>query len=204
MRIVDTKGLKCPVPIIETKKALKSSVPGETFQLLTDSKTSFSNISRFLKDNNISYSVTEKQGTWTFMITNEKGTEIKTEPEEYCEIPVPEKEKGSYSVVVSSEMMGQGDDELGKKLMRSFFTALSCIDRMPSAIIFYNSGVKLAADGSPVAGIISEIEKKGVEILLCGTCVEYFGLGDKIHTGCISDMYIITEKLSEAGSIIKP
>jgi selenium metabolism protein YedF len=204
MRIVDTTGLKCPVPIIETKKALKSSATGETFLVITDNKTAFSNISRFLSDNKIKYSVTEDHGKWSFSITNEAGSEIKTSPEEYCEVAESENVTGNYCVVISSETMGQGSDDLGRKLMKSFFTALSCLDKMPAGIMFYNSGVKLTVDDSPVADILHEIENKGVEILICGTCVEFFRLNDKIHLGHISDMYMITQKLSETGNIIRP
>ncbi len=204
MRIIDTTGLKCPVPIIETKKALKLSSAGETFQVITDNKTAFSNISRFLSDNKIKYSVAEEKGTWKFSITNETGSGIRTSPEEYCEVNEPENVAGNYCVVISSEIMGQGSDDLGRKLMKSFFTALSCVDKMPAAIMFYNSGVRLTVDDSPVAEILHEIDNKGVEILICGTCVEFFGLGDKIHVGHISDMYMITQKLSETGNIIRP
>jgi selenium metabolism protein YedF len=204
MRIVDTTGLKCPVPIIETKKALKSSATGETFLVITDNKTAFSNISRFLSDNKIKYSVTEDHGKWSFSITNEAGSEVRTSPEEYCEAVESENIAGNYCVVISSEIMGQGSDDLGRKLMKSFFTALSCLDRMPAGIMFYNSGVKLTVDDSPVADILHEIENKGVEILICGTCVEFFRLSDKIHLGHISDMYMITQKLSETGNIIRP
>ena len=70
--------------------------------------------------------------------------------------------------------------------------------------MFYNSGVRLTVDDSPVSDILREIEGKGVEILICGTCVEFFKLGEKIHVGQISDMYMITRKLSETGNIIRP
>jgi selenium metabolism protein YedF len=204
MRIVDTKGLTCPVPIIETKKALKSAYDGETFQLQTDNKTAYSNISKFLSDNKVKFSVEEKKGVWTFTITNETGTVINTQPEEYCEVPAPETTNGNYCVVISSEIMGQGNDELGRKLMKSFFTALSCMDRMPSAIMFYNSGVKLTVDDSPVAEMLHEIQNKDTEILICGTCVDFYGIAQKIHIGRISDMYQITQKQSESGTIIRP
>ncbi|MBA4322959.1 MAG: sulfurtransferase-like selenium metabolism protein YedF, partial [Odoribacter sp.] len=86
----------------------------------------------------------------------------------------------------------------------SFFEALSILDTMPSSVMFYNSGVKLTANDSSVIGILQEIEKKGVEILICGTCVEFYKLGEKIDVGSISDMYVITQKLSETGNIIRP
>jgi selenium metabolism protein YedF len=204
MRIVDTKGQKCPVPIIETKKALRASKTGETFAVLTDNKTAFLNISRFLDDNKIKFSVSEENGLWKFVITNETGAVITRRAEDYCETVIPEIPAGNYAVVVSSELMGQGDEELGRKLIISFFVALSVLDTMPSAVMFYNSGVKLAMNDSPVIGILHEIEEKGVEILICGTCVDYYNIGDRVNVGRISDMYIITQKLSETGNIIKP
>jgi selenium metabolism protein YedF len=204
MRIVNTKGQKCPVPIIEIRKALRASQVGETFLVITDNKTAFSNISRFLGDNKIKFSVSEEKDTWTFNITNEKEVTVTTPAEDYCETVMPEIPAGDYAVVISSYLMGQGDDELGRKLMKSFLVALSCLDSMPSSVMFYNSGVKLTVNDSPVIEILYEIENKGVEILICGTCVDHFKIGDKINVGRISDMYIITQKLSETGNIIKP
>jgi selenium metabolism protein YedF len=204
MRIVDTKGQKCPVPIIETKKALRASQKGETFMVLTDNKTAFSNISRFLKDNKVEYSVSEKNGEWTFNITNETGEHIISPEKNYCDTKKSEIQPGDYSVVISSELMGQGDEELGRTLIKSFLVALSCLDSMPSSIMFYNSGVKLTVNDSAVVEILHEIENKGAEILICGTCVDHFKIGDRINVGRISDMYIITQKLSETGNIIRP
>jgi len=204
MRIVDTKGQKCPVPIIETRKALRESRPGEVFAVITDNKTAFSNISRFLQDNKIIFSVSEEKNIWTFNITNENGVTETTEAEDYCETYQPVIPSGDFAVVISSEVMGQGDDELGRRLMKSFFTVLSCLDVMPSSVMFYNSGVKLTTDDSEVIEFLREIEIKGVGIYICGTCVDYFKIGSRINIGRISDMYIITQKLSEAGNIIKP
>jgi selenium metabolism protein YedF len=204
MKIVDTRGEKCPKPIIETRKALKDSSIGETFQVLTDNKTSHSNISRFLSDNKISFSVSEKQGVFTFVITNEKGDVNLTRAEEYCETIESKPEASRFAVAVSSEFMGQGDDELGKRLMKSFFVALSVLDDMPSIIAFYNSGVKLAVKGSDVLDLLQEIEKKGVELILCGTCVDYYKLADKIEAGKIADMFYILQKLSLAGNVVRP
>jgi selenium metabolism protein YedF len=204
MRIVDTKGQKCPIPIIETRKALRESREGEIFIVLTDNKTAFSNISRFLGDNKIGFTVSEASGTWTFQITCATGSEIITPAEEYCEPSEPAITSGNYSVVISSELMGKGDDDLGRKLMKSFFVALSCLDSLPAYVMFYNSGVKLTVTDSEVIDILHEIENKGVEILICGTCVDHYRLAERITVGRISDMYIITQKLSETGNIISP
>jgi selenium metabolism protein YedF len=204
MRIVDTKGQKCPKPIIETKKALRESKTGETFQVVTDNKTSFANISRFLGDHKIKYSVSEEKGIWSFKITNETGAAISNPVEDYCKEKAIAESNGNFAVAISSELMGQGDDNLGRQLMKSFFIALSFLEEMPSVIAFYNSGVKLALKGSEVIETLQEIEKKGAEIILCGTCVEHYKISDKIGVGKISDMLIITQKLSAAGNVLRP
>jgi selenium metabolism protein YedF len=204
MKIVDTKGQKCPRPIIETKKALRESRVGETFMVVTDNITSFNNISRFLGDNSISFSVSEKKGIWTFKITNETGEAVTTPAEDYCKEKAAVNSNINFAVAVSSELMGQGDDDLGRQLMNSFFVAVNSLNEMPSLIAFYNSGVRLAIKSSGVVDTLKEIERKGVEILLCGTCVDHYKIGDKIGVGKISDMYIITQKLSASGNVLKP
>lgn len=204
MKTVDTRGEKCPVPIIKTRKALRETSAGESFEVLTDSSTVFRNISRFLSDNGIKYSLSEKKGIWRFEVANEKGGAITTEPADYCETEVTAMPKGDFAVVITSESMGEGDAELGKKLMKSFFISLSCLERLPSLIVFYNSGVKLASGSSDIAELLLEIERKGVEIILCGTCTDHFGITDKIVAGKTGDMYLILNKLSMMPVIIRP
>jgi selenium metabolism protein YedF len=203
MHKVDTRGKKCPVPIIETRKALKACPAGETFEVVTDDRTAFSNISRFLKDNNLKFSVSEEDAIWTFLVTNSGMTDI-AGAEETIEPDFQGNVAGDFAVVISSEMMGQGDDGLGLRLMKSFFIALSCLDSMPTSVMFYNSGVKLTVKGSEVIEILHEIESKGVEILICGTCVDHYKLGNRTDVGVICDMYQITRKLAKTGNIIRP
>lgn len=204
MKIVDTRGQKCPRPIIETKKALKEAKAGEIFTILIDNKTSFTNISRFLNDNKIRFSVQESGGVWKLEVNNEKGIAVTTPAEAYCEINNNNPQKGSYVVAVTSETMGTGDDILGRKLMRSFFVALSCHDDLPSTVVFYNSGVKLAVKDSDCAEYLVELESKGVELIMCGTCIDHFKLEGKLCAGKTGDMYQIMEKLSGAGAILRP
>jgi selenium metabolism protein YedF len=203
MKIVDTRGKRCPIPIIETKKALKESAKGEIFTVLTDNKTSFLNVSRFLTDNKIKFAVTESSGVWTFEVNNESGKTETTPAEDYCGTE-RNAGPGGYAVAITSEFMGQGDDKLGKILIRSFFVALSVMDELPTVIVFYNSGVKLAAKGSEVTDLLLEIEARGVEIILCGTCVDFFGLDNKTAVGKTGDMYQILQRLAAAGNVIRP
>jgi selenium metabolism protein YedF len=98
--------------------------------------------------------------------------------------------------------MGRGSDELGGILIRGFFHALVETDSKPGTIIFYNSGVELTAAGSPVIDDLLELEKYGVTLLACGTCLEYFGLKDSLGVGTVTNMYTITETLLEAQKIV--
>jgi selenium metabolism protein YedF len=203
MKIVDTRGKRCPAPIIETKKALKESPAGEVFSVLTDNKTSFLNVSRFLTDNGIRFTVTESSSVWTFEVNNETGRTDTTPAEDYCNTGTNHG-NGGYAVAVTSEFMGQGDDKLGKLLIRSFFVALSVMEELPSVIVFYNSGVKLASEGSDVKELVTELESRGVEVILCGTCVDYYGLVNDTSFGKTGDMYQILQKLAAAGKVIRP
>ena len=204
MRIVDTRGERCPKPIIETKKAIRETEQGERIRILTDNRTSYKNISRFLNDNGLSFTVEENDGVWTFELSNENSGISLTRAEDYCEIPLGNTTAGNYAVAVSSEIMGQGDDNLGRRLMKSFFDALSCLDNLPSVIVFYNAGVKLVEEGSEVVDILREMEKKGVEIILCGTCVDHFRLEGRYGAGRSGDMFQIMQKLSSSSNVIRP
>src|SRR5512138_138114 len=133
MYTVDTRGKKCPLPIIETRKALRASQEGETFEVVTDDRTAFSNISRFLKDNKVRFTVSEAGSVWTFLITGTGLADINSN-DENIEAVNSEAPTGNFAVVISSEIMGQGDDELGRRLMKSFFIALSCLELLPSSV----------------------------------------------------------------------
>jgi len=204
MRIVDTKGQLCPAPLIAAKRALKETAEGESFIVLTDNKTSFDNLSRFLKDNKAEFQVSEAGGVWALTIKKTTGELIKPDAEEYCTPSITHFEKGNYVVAISSDKMGDGDAELGHLLIINFIKALKDLDKLPQHIVFYNKGVTLAVNDSPVIDNINDLEKMGVEIHLCATCVNYYKLENKTAAGSLSNMYSIAELMASAGSVIKP
>jgi selenium metabolism protein YedF len=204
MRVVDTKGQLCPAPMIAAKRALKESSEGESFLLITDNKTAFENLNRFLNDNKAITQCEESQGVWTFTVTKTTGDVVRAEPEEYCETTVTHFEKGDYVVVISSDKMGEGDDKLGHLLMSTFIKALKDTSKMPGKILFYNSGVKLGINDSPVIADLRDLEKMGVELLFCGTCVNFYSLQEVIGAGTISNMFVMAEIMASAGKVIKP
>ena len=204
MRIIDTKGHLCPAPLIAAKKALKETAGGESFILLTDNQTSFDNLSRFLKDNKADFQVSESESIWTLTITKTTGEVALTNPEDYCAPSISHFEKGNYVVVISYDKMGEGDEELGHLLMANFIKALKDLDELPSKMVFYNNGVKLATKSSPVIEHLRDLEKMGVELMLCATCISHYSLESVVGAGTVSNMYTITEVMASAGNIIKP
>lgn len=203
MRIVDTKGLLCPAPLIATKRALKEISEGNSIQVETDSQTSLNNISRFLKDNHTDFSVSEQEGTWTITITKGKSDLSKPKPEDYCK-PVPHFTKGDFVIAFTSDKMGDGDAELGHLLIGNFISALKDLDSLPSKMVFYNRGVMLGAEDSPVADHLKKLETMGVELMFCATCTGYYSLREKIHLGTQSNMFEIAQIMASAGNVIKP
>jgi selenium metabolism protein YedF len=204
MRIVDTKGQLCPAPLIAAKKALKETTEGESFIVLTDNQTSFDNLSRFLKDNKAEVQVSEGGGVWTLTITKTTANVVLTKPEEYCAPSISHFEKGNFVVAITSDKMGEGDEELGHLLMTNFIKALKDLDKLPQKMVFYNNGVKLASNSSPIVEHLKDMEKMGVEIILCATCVNYYSLESLIGVGIVSNMYTIAELLASAGNIVRP
>jgi len=204
MRVVDTKGHLCPVPLIETKKALKETKPGESFIVLTDNQISFNNLSRFLKDNNADFQVSETGGVWTLTITKTIGVVSPVKAEDYCNSSVSHFEKGDFVIVFASDKMGEGDSDLGHLLMANFIKALKDLDKLPQKIVFYNKGVTLAINSSPVIENLKDLEKMGVELLLCATCVNHYSLESVVGAGTLSNMYSIAEVMASAGNIVKP
>ncbi len=204
MRIVDTKGQQCPAPLIATKRALRETESGKSFQLLTDNRTSLENISRFLKDNRIDFTVYEKDGTWTLKITKGESGEPLTNAEEYCATSGPHFSKGDFVVAFTSDKMGEGDEELGHLLILNFVKAIKDLDVLPRTILFYNNGVKLGITDSPVREYLNELEKMGVGLFFCTTCIKHYSLEEKIGIGTQSNMFEITRIMASATNIIKP
>jgi selenium metabolism protein YedF len=119
-----------------------------------------------------------------------------------CEVPT--KTDNSFVVVVSSNVMGHGDDKLGSILIKGFIYSLTCLETLPKAVIFYNSGVKLAVEGSEVLEDLKTLADAGVEIVACGTCLEFYQLKEKLAVGKIVNMLDIVERQAKATKVVKP
>jgi selenium metabolism protein YedF len=201
MKTVDTIGLKCPNPLIMLKEALLESDPGERITVITDSDTSLKNMVTYLKDQGISPEVSS-EGKVHSIVTTRPGKPLGgTDPAAYCETsqgPAP------YVVCVRSNLMGEGDAELGKLLMETFLGNLKMQEHLPTHLVLYNSGVKLAMKESPVCSSLTELEEMGCRIMLCGTCIDHYGIQYEIGVGMISNMITITETLARTGHVVYP
>ncbi|MDX9773676.1 MAG: sulfurtransferase-like selenium metabolism protein YedF [Bacteroidales bacterium] len=206
MKVVDTRGLTCPAPLIRTRQGLTEAAPDEDIQVLIDNPVSLSNVKRFLSDNKLSFSVKEEGGLAIVTVSRGDKSGISANETEYCTTETPASSPGKRNTVVAvtSERMGSGDDVLGTKLMMSFFRTLVMLEPAPDSVVFYNAGVKLALDDSPLLEHIRELIEKGTAIYLCSTCINHFGIKDHLPVGSFSDMYQILNILKDADHIIRP
>jgi selenium metabolism protein YedF len=204
MKSIDTKGQLCPKPLIMAKQLFNELAAGEQMEILTDNETSLHNLVNFFTALK-ALPVTEKHdNVWHVFVSKPlKGVETDLSPEDFCETPTA-KGLGRYVVVVKNDQMGHGDEALGRILIRGFINALGEQQPLPSHIIFYNSGVKLAVKDTDTAKSLTELENKGVTVVLCGTCVDFYDLKEQLAVGMISNMYHITNLLREADKVINP
>lgn len=200
MKIIDTKGKLCPEPLIMTKNALQQSSAGEPIQIITDNDTACTNLAAYLSELKVPVQLSSAGSVHTFNFVVPESLSDIPDAEAYCS-PAPER---GYVVAIKSENMGMGDDSLGKILMRAFVNSLLAADRLPTAILLYNSGVKIAVTGTDTADTLAQLEEKGIAIFACGTCVDYYEIKNKLAAGMISNMYTMTKYLSEAGHVVYP
>jgi len=197
MKKIDCRGLACPQPVMETKKALDSS-EGQEVLVLVDDATARENVSRFAGSQGYQTEVTDERGYSAIRIR--KG-ELAGKKEESS---VPKAAiQGDLVFFIDSDSLGRGSEELGGILMRAFLHTLGEAEVKPQKMILVNSGVKLACEGSPALEDLQTVASQGVEILACGTCLNYFELKEKLRAGRISNMYEILNVLSQAGRTVK-
>lgn len=198
--VVNAKGQPCPKPVVMTKKALSELNIGDEMEVLVDNDTAKTNVENFLKSNNCKVATSFKNGI--FQISTKKTEEIsQPQQEPACS---EESEVKKHVIAIKSNRMGHGSDELGEILIRAFINTIQEITPLPEYVIFYNSGIEFALKGSPVLESLQELEETGVEIIVCGTCVQHFNQRDNVATGKISNMYEIMEILSRSTHVISP
>jgi selenium metabolism protein YedF len=204
---VDTRGLACPQPVILAKRAIEEN---EEVIVIVDNAFAVENIRRMASKIACRFSMVEKGGEIREITLTRTGAtgqapmDVEALAGELSCAAAPGKDRGPFVVVLSDNHMGRGDDVLGDVLIRSFIHTLLQLNPLPDKIICYNAGVKLATRDSAVLDDLQQLAEAGVDILVCGTCVNYFGLGGQVAAGRISNMYDIAETMAGAGSLLRP
>lgn len=201
MLTVNAMGDACPLPVVKTLNAIKGLTGPETVETLVDNPTAVENLRRLAQSKGFSFS-SEKRGEAEYRVLLGVGTEAGL-PEEApaCYIP-PAKKR--VVVAVTADHMGEGDPKLGRTLLKGFLFALGQLEELPAVILFYNGGAALSCEGSESLEDLKALEGRGVEILTCGTCLNFYGLTEKLRVGGVTNMYSIVETLAGADLVLRP
>jgi selenium metabolism protein YedF len=193
MKEIDCRGMACPQPVVTAKKALDES-EGKEFILIVDNPAARDNVERFAQSQGAAVDVEEKGND--FFLRIQKGSA--------CDLTASAQKAEKVVVYVNSHLLGIGEEALGTILMRAFLKTLLDLKPIPSKLIFINSGVRLTTEGSEVLESLKALSEKDVEILSCGTCLDFYGLKAKLKVGIISNMYDIAQSLLDADRLIRP
>lgn len=197
--VIDARKLSCPQPVINAKRALEGA---DSIVVIVDNRTAVENVSRMAASQGCAVDVEDKgDGIYLFIRKSSGGQPIAQMTPVECGAVNP---AGPTVMAFASDRMGGGNDELGGALIRSLLHTVGEADDNPDAMIFYNTGVKLAVNGSPVLDDLRLIASKGARILVCGTCLKFFNLTESLAVGNVSNMYEIKELLFSAGRLVRP
>ena len=195
-KILDARGLACPKPVLETRKALQTE---NVLTVIVDNRAARDNVSRLASKSGRQVRIEEKDDGIYIHIEREAGA---SEQEEKSP-DVIMSTAGKLVLVIASDTVGSGDDELGNILMRAFMPTFLEVEPRPDTIIFMNNGVKLTVSDSSVLEDLQTLANEGVQILVCGTCLNYFNLTDDVAVGEISNAYTIAEKMLQADRTVR-
>lgn len=197
---VDARGLACPLPVVKTLEAIRTLQGAGEVQTLVDNEVAVQNLTRLAKEKGCGFRA-ETLSAQEFRVTLTVGEAVEADQTAVC---APDARQKNTVVVISADHMGEGDDTLGQTLLKGFLFALTQLPKLPQTILFYNGGARVTCEGSASLEDLETLASQGVEILTCGTCLNYYGLTDKLRAGGVTNMYVIAEKLAAAARIIRP
>lgn len=190
MKKVNAIGQICPMPVIMTKKALKAMEIGE-LEVVVDNETAKENVEKMVKEMGHTYVDSKENENFKILITK-----VAQEKKE-------EKKGENIVVVLASDQMGEGDKELGDILIKGFIYSLTEMEILPKTVVLYNKGVVLSTINENTVEDLKKLESMGVEILSCGTCVNFYHIQDKLKVGSLTNMYTIVERQMKATKILR-
>ena len=203
MITVNAIGDACPIPVVKTRKAMETIKGSEVVETLVDNEIAVENLKKMAGQ--MGYQVKDQkleEGKYSVQIMVTEAEKTEKIQADICDCrPTAASDK---VVVIRSNVMGEGDPELGKVLIKGFIYALSQQEELPKTILFYNGGAYLTCEGSTSLDDLKELEHRGVKILTCGTCLNFYGLSEKLKVGEVTNMYEIAETMSKASLIVSP
>jgi len=201
MQKVDARGQQCPIPVIRTKEAIAALGGAGRVEVLVDNEIAVQNLTKMAKQKGYGIQSEKLNDDFRVVFVIGDGAETAAPEETVC---YPDAVAENAVVAISSDSMGDGDRELGTTLLKGFIFALSKADILPRMILFYNRGAFVTTEGSVSLEDLKSLEAQGVEILTCGTCMNHYGLTEKLAVGSVTNMYSIVEAMTQAAKIIKP
>ena len=194
--IVDARGKPCPQPVILTRKALAESAE---VTVIVDNPTARENVAGMARGQGHEVRAEERSdGIYVHITRSGPSAGPTAGPTVGQALPL----SGPVVALIAADTVGRGPEELGGILMRSFLHTLTEVTPCPEVLVFMNTGVRLVVEESPVLEDLRLLAGRGVEILACGTCLEYFKLKDRVAVGTVSNMYTIAETLVGAGRVV--
>jgi selenium metabolism protein YedF len=201
METLDLRNLDCPQPVLRTKEAVEGN-PNTTFTVLVSQAIQCENVARMARSLGASVETQELDGGehQLTIATAEAPAEPVTEPELE---PCPTDASAARPVIfIRNDVLGHGDPQLGRILMKAFLKTLPSAEPLPAKLIFINAGVHLTTEGSEEIEPLRELADRGVEIVSCGTCLDFYGKADQVEVGIVGNMYDIVESLARAAKVI--
>lgn len=190
-QFVDALGKACPMPVILAKKEIDAG--NTSFVVAVDNEVAVQNLQRLAESQGYQAQVQTKDGNFHVSFTGEGSSAA------CCEETAKPK---NWALFVGKNFIGDGSEELGTSLMTMFFYTLAESNDAPRYILFMNSGVKLPVENDQVVEHLKALQEKGSEILVCGTCLKFFGIADNLKIGTVSNMYDISERMHLADKVI--
>lgn len=198
MKLLDARGKMCPIPVVMVKKEIDQGAT--EIEIVVDNETAPTNLSHFAHSVGFDAAVSEKDGVFTVTLSRR---ESKGESVAAAKQDIPAQLSGDWVLFIGNASIGQESLELGENLLTMFFYTLTQSDHLPSSIIFMNGGVKSATQNPQFIQHLEVLAEKGCEILICGTCLNYFKLSDQVKIGKVSNMYEIAARMFNGSKVIQ-
>lgn len=198
---IDATNKACPIPFMLAKKEIDNNT--HHFSIIVDNKGAVENLKRLAFSTQYDFSVEEHKNTFIITFTsqekdveNDKKQEAK-EPDTQDNAPIQ-----SWTLFIGKDTMGEGEKELGTALLRMHLYTIDAGNNLPKTIICMNSGVHVATKDTHTISTLQSLEKKGVSVIVCGTCLDYYHVMDELQVGVVGNMYDITNILTSGARVV--